>query len=186
MHIKDLIPWGRNDRALDRPGDKERDAHPVAALQDEMNRVFESFWNRFDRTFSEPWSGSSIGALRRPFREFGLPWRGAGPRSDVVETADGVEVTVELPGIDQKDVEVTVTDDMLTVKGEKKAQREDSGKGYYLSERSYGSFQRSIALPFGVVADKAEATFKNGVLTVKLPQSPEAKAKAKRIEVKAA
>jgi HSP20 family protein len=88
--------------------------------------------------------------------------------------------------MEQKDVEVTLTDDMLTVKGERKVEHQESKKGYYLSERTYGAFERSIPLPSGVDSDKAEAIFRNGVLTVKLPQSPEARAKARRIEVKTA
>jgi HSP20 family protein len=135
-----------------------------------MNRAFESFWNRFDGSFAD----------------IGLPSGANSLRSDVVETDDGIEVTVELPGMDQKDVEVTLTGDMLVVKGEKKVERQDKKKGYYLSERSYGAFHRSVALPPGVDTEKVDASFKNGVLTVKLPHSAEAKAKAKRIEVKAA
>ena len=108
------------------------------------------------------------------------------PRSDVVETEDGIEVTVELPGLEQKDIEVSLSDEALTIKGEKKVERKDEKKGYYISERSYGSVFRSIPLPAGVDSDKAEASFKNGVLTVELPQRPEAKAKVKKIEVKTA
>lgn len=167
MQIKDLIPWARNGKSL---ADKSSDKHPIAALQEDMNRVFERFWNRFDR----------------PFNGIGMPWEGSSLRSDVVETDGGIEVTIELPGMDEKNVEVTLTDDTLTVKGEKNVEHQDSKKGYYLSERSFGAFQRTVALPPGVDAEKAEATYKNGVLTVKLPQSAEAKAKAKRIEVKAA
>jgi len=167
MQIKDLIPWARSDKSPERTSGGE---NPIAALQEDMNRAFESFWHRFER----------------PFNGAGLAWDGSSPRSDVVETDDGVEVTVELPGLEQKDVEVTLTADMLMVKGEKKIERQDKKKGYYLSERSYGAFHRSVALPPGVDTEKAEATFKNGVLTVKLPQSAEAKAKTKRVEVKAA
>ena len=167
MQIKDLIPWARNGKSVD---EKSSDKHPIATLQEDMNRVFERFWSRFEK----------------PIGGFGLPWEGTGLRSDVVETEGGIEVTIEVPGMDEKDVEVTLTDDTLTVKGEKKVEHQDSKKGYYLSERTYGAFHRTVALPPGVDAQKAEATYKNGVLTVKLPQSAEAKAKAKRIEVKAA
>ena len=159
MQIKDLIPWAR------REGEPKGDDNPLVALQRDMNRAFESFWGRMDRPFG-----------------FGL---GEGtPRSDVVETDQGVEVTVELPGLEEKDIEVTLTDDALTVKAERQVERKDEKKGYYVSERSYGSVYRSIPLPAGVDSDKAEATFRNGVLTVRLPQSPEAKAKVKKIAVK--
>jgi HSP20 family protein len=83
-----------------------------------------------------------------------------------------------------KDIEVSVTDDMLTVKGEKKVERQEDKKGYYLSERSYGAIYRTIPLPPGVDGEKAEASFKNGVLKIRLPQTPEAQARVKRIEVK--
>lgn len=170
MQIKDLIPWARKG---DAPQAKAEEAHPVAELQRDMNRVFEGFWNRFEH---------SLGALD-------LPWGGAGAaaRSDVVETADdAIEVTIELPGMDMKDIEVSLTDDALTVKGEKKIERSEEKKGYYVSERSYGAVYRTIPLPPGVDSGKAEASFRNGVLTVKLPQSAEAQANVRKIDVKAA
>ena len=179
MQVKDLIPWTRGEKT---PAAKEN-ANPIIQLQEEMNRVFENFWSRFngERT-------PSVGSSPYPMSNFGIgfPWDGATPRADVTETDDGVEVTVELPGLSEKDVEVTLTDDLLTVKGEKKMEREDSRKGYYLSERSWGAFHRAIPLPPGVDSEKAEAVFRNGVLTVKLPQSAEAKARVRRIDVKAA
>ncbi len=171
MHIKDLIPWARQDEAAQSKAVQPGAAgHPMAELQRQMNQVFESFWSRMDRPF---------GAGAWPFAE-------QGPRSDVVETEAGVEVTVELPGMEMGDVEVSLADDTLTVKGEKKVERQDEKKGYYVSERSYGSVYRTIPLPTDVDTEKADASFKNGVLTVKIPHPPEAKAKAKRIEVKAA
>ena len=160
MQIKDLIPWARKDHA---PEPKSEDNNPIATLQRDMNRVFESFWNRAG--------------------DLDWPWGGGDAKSDVVETKDHVEVSIELPGMDMKDIEVSVTDDMLTVKGEKKVERQEEKKGYYLSERSYGAIYRTIPLPPGVDGGKAEASFKNGVLTIKLPQTPEAQAKVKRIEV---
>lgn len=163
MQIKDLIPWARKDHA---PEPKSDDKNPIATLQQEMNRVFDNFWNRF--------------------RDLDWPWGGGEAKSDVVETGDHVEVSIELPGMEMKDIEVSVTDDMLTVKGEKKIERKEEKKGYYLSERSYGAIYRTIPLPPGVDGEKAEASFRNGVLTIRLPQTPEAQARVKRIEVKGA
>jgi len=180
MQVKDLIPWARGGKA---PESKEHGSNPIAQLQEEMNRVFENFWSRFGR------DTSTVGSTPYPMTGFGgiaFPGNGTTPRADVVETDGGIEVTVELPGLEQKDVEVTLTDDYLTIKGEKKVEHEESRKGYYLSERAYGAFHRTIPLPPGVDSDKAEAVFRNGVLTVKLPQSAEAQAKARRIDVKAA
>jgi HSP20 family protein len=162
MQIKDLIPWARKDEAA---AQKPLDENPIAALQRDMNRVFEGFWSRFG--------------------QIDLPW-GRDPKADVVETDGGIEVTVELPGMEMSDIEVSVANDILTVKGERRLERKEEKKGYYLSERSYGAVYRTIPLPPGVEGEKAEAVFKNGVLTVRLPQTPEAQAKVKRIEVKGA
>lgn len=161
MQIKDLIPWARKDGA---PEARNEENNPIAALQRDMNRVFESFLNR-------------VGDLE-------WPWGSDEAKSDVVEVDDAIEVSIELPGMDMNDIEVSVSDDMLTVKGEKKIERQEEKKGYYLSERSYGAIYRTIPLPPGVDGEKAEASFRNGVLTIRLPQTPEAKAKVKRIEVK--
>ncbi len=163
MQINDLIPWARKDHA---PEPKSDDQNPIASLQREMSRVFESFWTRAG--------------------ELDWPWTGGDAKSDVVEIEDAVEVSIKLPGMEMKDIEVSVTDDMMTVKGEKKVERQEKKKGYYLSERSYGAIYRTIPLPPGVDGERAEASFKNGVLTIKLPQTPEAQAKVKRIEVQAA
>ena len=166
MQIKDLIPWGRKETE---PQRKSEDEHPMVTLQRDMNRVFDNFWRSFDQPF---------GSLTTP-SDTGMP------RSDVVETDAAVEVSVELPGMEEKDIDVSLTDDALTIKGERKVEREDDKKGYYLSERSYGSFYRSIPVPPGVDTEKVEAAFKNGVLTVTLPKTEEAQAKIKKITVNA-
>ena len=93
----------------------------------------------------------------------------------------------ELPGIDDKDIEVTVSDESITIKGEKKHEKDESGEGYQLSERSYGAFERTFGIPAGVDADKIAAEFSKGVLKLTLPKTPEAQKKQpKKIEVKAA
>jgi|3_EtaG_2_1085321.scaffolds.fasta_scaffold00011_93 HSP20 family protein len=167
MQISDLIPWGRDRNEVARQqGDGDS---PLLNLQRDINRVFDDFWSRFDRS-----AGVSNGLLSV-----------TGPRTDVTETDEAVDVSVELPGMDEKDIDVSLSDDVLTIRGEKKAEREEEKKGYYLAERSYGSFYRSIPLPPGVDSEKAEARFKKGVLTVTLPKTPEAQAKVRKIEVKA-
>ena len=142
------------------------DDNPLLTLQRDLNRVFEDFWSR-----------SGFGALDG----FGA---GSMPRVDVADADKEIEVTLELPGMTEKDVELSVSGDVLTIKGEKKAEQKDEQKGYYLSERSYGPFFRTVPLPPGVEADKASAEFQNGLLKVRLPQSAEAQ--PKKIEVKAA
>jgi HSP20 family protein len=103
---------------------------------------------------------------------------------DVVETEKEYQITAELPGLSEKDVEVVVADEILTIKGEKKEEKEEKAKNYYLSERRYGAFKRSFQLPSGVDADKIEAGFQNGVLTLTLPKTPEAQKSEKKIAIK--
>lgn len=165
MQIRDLIPWGSNKGSEIAKSDE---GNPVFSLQRDVNRIFEDFWKRLDQ----------------PFGAFGR-WDTGGPRMDVTETESAIEVSVELPGIDQKDVDVSLTNSALTIKGEKKSEQEESKKGYHLLERSYGSFYRSIPLPSGVDEDKVAAQFKNGVLTVTLPKTEEALPRVRKIEVKA-
>ena len=107
------------------------------------------------------------------------------PRMDVTETDAGLEVTAELPGVDEADIDVSLADDLLTVKGEKKSESERDEKDLHVVERSYGSFARSVRLPYPVQEDQVDAEFKNGVLKISLPKSPEAEAKTKKISVKA-
>ena len=165
MQVKNLIPGAK------RAAEKHEAPSPVVALQREINRVFDGFWRAFEHPFSG-WFEGRVGL--------------GAPRVDVAETDAGVEVTAELPGMDEKDIEVAVSNDLLTIKGEKKHEREEKKKGYYLAERSYGSFYRAIQLPAGVDGSKATAEFKKGVLTVTAPRTAEAAAKVKKIAVKKA
>lgn len=107
------------------------------------------------------------------------------PAVDVTEADGAYKVTAELPGLAEKDIEVSVSGDMLVLRGEKRQEREEKEANYYLSERSYGSFQRSFTLPDGVDRDKISAEFSKGVLTLTLPKTAEAKKQDKKIEVKA-
>lgn len=167
MRIKDLIPWARHD---DEGRPEVTDRHPVAALQREVNRLFDTFFHRSD---------GQVDAGQEPFLE---TWALA----DVVETDDHIEVSVELPGLDEKDLDVSVAADGLTIRGEKRVERQEEKKGFYLSERSYGSVFRSIPLPPGVDVEQAEAKFGNGVLTVTLPKSAQGQAPGRRIDIKSA
>jgi HSP20 family protein len=150
---------------------------PFETLRKEVDRLFEDFGDDF-------W--------RRPLRSlagFEKGWAQkfvATPPADVAETDKAYEITAELPGIDQKNIEVNVASGGITIKGEKKEETEEKKKDYYVSERRYGSYERYFRLPDGVDADKIEATFKNGVLKVTLPKTAEAQKAAKKIEVKAA
>lgn len=165
MDIRDLIPWARSNVPTRRAGEDD----PFRSLQTEINRVFENFW----RGLPAPTGG--FGA--------GWPFEAATPRVDVSETDKEIEITAELPGLSENDVEISLTEDVLTLKGEKKSEREEKDKNYYVSERSFGSFRRSIPLPSGVDQDKVKATFKNGVLRITVPKTEEAKKEVKKIAV---
>lgn len=122
-----------------------------------------------------------------PFKVFGSPAafeRGAlSPSVEVAEADGAYEITAELPGLDEKDVEITVQKGLLTISGEKKAEREEKKKDYYLSERNYGAFKRTFRIPDDVESGKIAATMKNGVMTVTMPKSAESKAKARKISI---
>ena len=113
-------------------------------------------------------------------RDFGF---NVTPAIDIVEKDGAFEVTAELPGLDAKDIEVQLANGMLTIKGEKQEQKEEKTKDRYVSERRYGSFRRTLQVPGSVDAEKIEASYKSGVLTVTLPKSPEAQKKEKTIPV---
>ena len=154
-------------------------------------RPFENLRREIDRLFDDFDGGVWRAPLARSMFDIQPFWQrqasfAALPAVDVAETDKAYEITAELPGLDEKNVEVKVAGGVLTIKGEKQEEKEEKKKDYYLSERSYGSFQRSFQVPDGVDADKIEANFKNGVLTVTLPKSAEAQKAEKKIEVKAA
>ncbi|MBM4274293.1 MAG: Hsp20/alpha crystallin family protein [Deltaproteobacteria bacterium] len=137
----------------------------VSRLRREMDRLWEDYF----------------GPGRRGLRPMEMEWA---PAIDVSETADQVVVMAEIPGIEVKDIDISLTGDMLTIKGEKKSEREEKKENYHLVERSYGSFSRSLKLPAAVDADKIEAKYDKGVLTIACPKKEEVKPKA--IEIKTA
>jgi HSP20 family protein len=153
---------------------------PVEGLRREIDRLFDDFGTGFWRS---PFRRSVFAA--EPFWQRELSWTAA-PAVDVTESDKAFEVTAELPGMDDKNIEVKVVNGNLTIKGEKQEEKEEKKKDYYLHERRFGSFERCFQVPDGVDADKIEASFKKGVLTVTLPKKPEAQKPAKKIEVKSA
>src|SRR5262245_35989580 len=114
-----------------------------------------------------------------------MSW-GKHPAVDIVDKENLYEITAELPGLNESDIDVKVSGGVLTIKGEKKDEREEKKKDYYVSERRYGSFQRSFGVPDGVDTDRIEAQFRNGVLTITLPKTPQAQKSEKRIEIRKA
>ena len=134
----------------------------VTKLRSEMDRLWDDYFGPGRRAFkAESWV----------------------PSVDVSETDDKIVVKAEIPGMDSKDIDISLSGDILTIKGEKKSEREEKEENYHLVERSYGTFARSLRLPVGVEADKIEASYKQGVLTVTCPKKEEVKAKP--IEIKA-
>lgn len=121
---------------------------------------------------------------RLPQWPFGDRERGWAPAVDMIDQKDEIVLRADLPGIDEKDIEVTVQDGTLTVRGERKEEKEEKKENYYYSERTYGAFTRTLMLPTGVDPDKVKATFSKGVLEIHLPKAKEAK--GKKVEVKAA
>lgn len=150
---------------------------PFDTLRREIDRVFDSF-------------GWPLGN-RRSLIDVDFDWPkdmgfAVTPAVDIAERDGDYEITAELPGLDQKDIDIKLANGVLTIKGEKQADREERKKDYYVSERRYGQFVRSFQLPDGVDLDKVEARFAKGVLTVTLPKTAEARSSEKKIEVKAA
>jgi HSP20 family protein len=156
MTLKSLIPVG-GDRGVSRPV-----SNPFSALQQEIDRLFEGL----SRGFS------------------GFPGREAMPSMDLSETDKEIEITAELPGLEEKDIQLNVADNVLTIRGEKKNEREETKKDYHLVERSYGSFTRAVQLPDGVNPDSIKAVMSKGVLKVTVPKP--APAQTKKIDIKSA
>lgn len=140
---------------------------PFLSFRREMDRVFDEFWKDFP----------SMGFLERREDVFT-------PRVDVTDAEDVVKIAAEVPGMDEDDIDVTLTKDTLTIKGEKKEEKEEKTGDYYRMERSYGSFTRTIPLPSEIDTTKVEASLKKGVLTVTLPKTAKALKEAKKIAVK--
>lgn len=161
MAIKDLIPWKRSEKSLARRDENES---PLWRLSQDMDRLFDTF----------------LGA--RPLWD-GFGNAGFRPEIEVKETSKEVRVSAELPGLDEKDIHVSFANGMLVIEGRKEEEHEEEKSGYYHSERSYGAFRRSIVLPAEVDVDHADATFKRGVLKIRLPKDPKGEARRRKIEV---
>jgi HSP20 family protein len=170
MPITDMIPWKRKEpesEPEERALQVSRDA--FLSFPEQMNRLFDDFFRS--------WGLDPFGAAVEG-------WGAFSPNVDVVETDKEIKVAVELPGLDEEDIDVNVTQGVLTISGEKRQEKEEKRHNYVRTERSYGSFRRSLALPAEVEPGKADAVFRKGVLTVTLPKTGGTEAR-KRITIKA-
>lgn len=157
MNMRDLIPWSRQSSTAP----VQAQDHPIAGLRREVDRLFDDMF----RTSLPNLAGRSL-----------VAW----PNVELSETDQQIRITAEVPGMSEKDVELLMENGVLTIRGEKKSETEDKDRGY--SERYYGRFERSVALPSNVDEDGVNATFKDGVLTVTLPKSAEAE-RGRRIPI---
>jgi HSP20 family protein len=161
MDLKHLIPFGKKNISATR-----EEENPFTMMQREMNRIFDSF--------TRNWGMDAFPRLPGTFS----------PRLDVAENEKAFIVTAELPGMSDKDIDISLSGDLLTVTGEKKEEKGEKDGNYFYSERSYGSFTRSIPLPRQIDADKVSASFKKGVLTITLPKETAEMKNTKKIPVR--
>jgi HSP20 family protein len=162
MRVRSMLPalWS----------DNRNEREPFRMLQNEIDKLFTNFSAGLPMIGS--WSGDGNGRLA--------------VQVDVAETEKAIEVTADLPGVNEKDIDVSLAGDMLTIKAEKKSDKEEKTKDYHLVERSYGTFERSMMLPFKADAAKIDAKFDKGVLKLTVQKPAEAQTKLQKIEVKVA
>jgi HSP20 family protein len=166
---------------MERSSTGERSSTDLSSRQPAPFHMLERFANEMDRIFED----FGFGRLRA-----GQPWRGMlssealwSPDVEVFHRNSELVVRADLPGLSKDDVKVDVTDDQLTIEGERQRQHDEEREGVYRSERSYGKFRRTIQLPEGVIADEAKATFKDGVLEIVMPAPPEQARRGRRVEI---
>lgn len=162
MELRNLIPWHRDRETIA----VRRDAEPFITLQDRLNRMFEDFFRGTGISSFGASSGST-----------------AVPSVDVSETAEEIRIDAELPGVEEKDIQISLDEGMLVLSGEKQSEVKTEEKEFHHVERSWGSFRRAVRLPCEVVGEKATATFKNGVLSVRLPKKESARPNVHKIQV---
>jgi len=163
MANRSMVPWGRK---RDSEMEVRREQDPFLRIQDEMDRMFNSFFDR------------SSGLSRMD------DLQGFAPTLDVYETDKEIKVDVELPGMNEKDIDITVGNNVLTISGRRETEDTQKGKSFYRHERSFGSFRRSIELPEEVDEDNIDATYSRGVLKITLPKTQQSVSMRKKIQIK--
>ncbi|MDX8528928.1 Hsp20/alpha crystallin family protein [Mesorhizobium sp. MSK_1335] len=168
MNVRDLIPWARNNGSQVPSAFHNDERDPFLSLHREVNRLFDDVFRGFDGRLSSFGGGSALS--------------GSWPSVEISNGEKEIKVTAEVPGLEEKDIEVLLDDGVLTLKGEKRSETEDTDKQF--SERYYGRFERRIPVGYEIKEDEVDARFKNGVLAVTLPKSEKAQSQVKRIEIK--
>jgi len=166
MKITDIVPWRGYSRDV---APRAPAMDPMRALQLDVDRAFEHFWRMVPYPFAtlDRWQQTD------------------NVRVDIGDNGQEIRVTAELPGMSDADVDVSINEGQLTIRGEKKSDRESEENGVLVRERIYGAVERTLPLPDGIDPNAAKATFKNGVLTIVIPKSAELQANTKRISVQA-
>jgi HSP20 family protein len=197
QNIEEVIDMARTEQNVTRMPEREAEGNipvrggGVSSLRNEINRLFDRFGGRGvaprnARRATDLWSPEDLWFGRDPFdlleSAVGGVMESFG-HADLSETDDAYELQVDLPGMKKDDVAVDYSDGVLTISGERKDEREDKRKGYYLSERTYGSYQRSFRVPESVDHENIKAQFSDGVLTISLPKTQQAQQTSRRIDV---
>ena len=175
--IKKWLPFKRGDESVRRVPKTDSSQHPLARLEHEMNQVLSRVGSLWPSTEAGNWGADSW------FGDFSPST--FTPTLDLADKRKHLEVTLELPGLDADDVEIEVHGDSLVIRGEKRVEETTEEDGFYRTERSFGAFHRVVPLPAEVEAERTEATFKNGVLKVRLPKTKTTEAESRRIAIKA-
>ncbi|MFA6714614.1 MAG: Hsp20/alpha crystallin family protein [Victivallaceae bacterium] len=161
--IKDLLPWHKKNSF---PVEVRKDNDVIGEFQKQMNKLFANFFD--DESFLFPSLGSQSSFV---------------PRFEISESDKGIDITAELPGVEEKDIDVSIDGNVLNIKGEKRVEHDEDNETCRISERSYGSFQRSFSLPDGLDVEKIDAKFKNGILKMFLPKTEESRKNVKKIKI---
>lgn len=177
MNLAKLNPWNwfkkeEEQRGVSVPIQRmDSTFHPLAELHNELDRMFDRFFHSFGG--ASLYDSALAGASRL-----------LKPNVDIAESDKEYTITVEVPGVDKEGIQISLDDGTLTIRGEKKQEKEEKNKNYHRIERSYGSFQRVLSLPNDADSEKIDATFKNGVLTLTLPKIPGAQPSIKTIPIR--
>ena len=187
MDLKKWVPWNWFKKEEEEAGKtvpvKREDSHGQSGL---LASPILQFHHEIDRLFDQMFHGFDLSPFKSERRLPQLSGSILKPTLDLNASDKEYTITVEIPGVDQKDVKLEIVNDTLTIHGEKKQEKEEKEKNYYRMERSYGAFQRVLSLPEDADQDGIEATFKKGVLTVTLPKKSIPKSGVRQIEVKSA